>query len=318
MVMSMTGYGRSIMHIDDSDITVEIRSVNNRFADISVKMPRSLSYCEDKVKTELLKRVNRGKIDVFISYQKPQGEQVEIEPNISAARGYYDALKKIDAELGTHTEINANMLARFSDVFVVTREVPDEEKVWSDIRQVLTAAADNFNAMRAAEGEKMAEDVLGKIANVEELVLKVEAASEPRVEAYRNKLYNRLLDVLSNSDIDEKRILEEAAIYADRKRELNQRVQTMIGYLTTQMCRSRYLLNYFGEEHAADCGLCDNCTEESAVPACDDQQIRQRILDFVAEHHPSSLLDIHLPDLPQQEVGRVLHQMLEEEELRLT
>ena len=205
MVMSMTGYGRSIMHIDDSDITVEIRSVNNRFAD-----------CEDKVKTELLKRVNRGKIDVFISYQKPQGEQVEIEPNISAARGYYDALKKIDAELGTHTEINANMLARFSDVFVVTREVPDEEKVWSDIRQVLTAAADNFNAMRAAEGEKMAEDVLGKIANVEELVLKVEAASEPRVEAYRNKLYNRLLDVLSNSDIDEKRILEEAAIYADR------------------------------------------------------------------------------------------------------
>ncbi len=216
MVMSMTGYGRSIMHIDDSDITVEIRSVNNRFADISVKMPRSLSYCEDKVKTELLKRVNRGKIDVFISYQKPQGEQVEIEPNISAARGYYDALKKIDTELGTHTEINANMLARFSDVFVVTREVPDEEKVWSDIRQVLTAAADNFNAMRAAEGEKMAEDVLGKIANVEELVLKVEAASEPRVEAYRNKLYNRLLDVLSNSDIDEKRILEEAAIYADR------------------------------------------------------------------------------------------------------
>ena len=208
MIMSMTGYGRSIMHIDDSDITVEIRSVNNRFADISVKMPRSLSYCEDKVKTELLKRVNRGKIDVFISYQKPQGEQVEIEPNISAASGYYDALKKIDAELGTHTEINANMLARFSDVFVVTREVPDEEKVWSDIRQVLTAAADNFNAMRAAEGEKMAEDVLGKIANVEELVLKVEAASEPRVEAYRNKLYNRLLDVLSNSDIDEKRILD--------------------------------------------------------------------------------------------------------------
>ena len=216
MIMSMTGYGRSIMHIDDSDITVEIRSVNNRFADISVKMPRSLSYCEDKVKAELLKRVNRGKIDVFISYQKPQGEQVEIEPNISAARGYYDALKKIDEELGTHTEINANMLARFSDVFVVTREVPDEEKVWSDIRQVLTAAADNFNSMRAAEGEKMAEDVLGKIGNVEELVLKVEAASEPRVEAYRNKLYNRLLDVLSSTDIDEKRILEEAAIYADR------------------------------------------------------------------------------------------------------
>ena len=216
MVMSMTGYGRSIMHIDDSDITVEIRSVNNRFADVSVKLPRSLTYCEDKVKTEVLKKVNRGKIDVFISYQKPQGENVEIEPNISAARGYFDALKKIDAELGTRTEINANMLARFSDVFVVTREVPDEEKVWADIRQVLLAAADNFNSMRAAEGKRMAEDVLGKIDRVEELVGKVEETSEPRVEAYRKKLYDRLADILGSTDIDEKRILEEAAIYADR------------------------------------------------------------------------------------------------------
>ena len=216
MVMSMTGYGRSIMHIDDSDITVEIRSVNNRFADVSVKLPRSLTYCEDKVKTEVLKKVNRGKIDVFISYQKPQGENVEIEPNILAARGYFDALKKIDAELGTHTEINANMLARFSDVFVVTREVPDEEKVWADIRQVLLAAADNFNSMRAAEGKRMAEDVLGKIDRVEELVGKVEETSEPRVEAYRKKLYDRLADILGSTDIDEKRILEEAAIYADR------------------------------------------------------------------------------------------------------
>ena len=118
--------------------------------------------------------------------------------------------------------------------------------------------------------------------------------------------------------VERDEIVMPAAIYADRKRELNQRVLTMIGYLTTQMCRSRYLLNYFGEKHAADCGLCDNCTEESVVPSCDDKDIRQRILDFVAAHHPTSLLDIHLPDLPQQEVGRVLHQMLEEEELRLT
>ncbi|MBP0968549.1 MAG: YicC family protein [Oscillospiraceae bacterium] len=216
MVMSMTGYGRSIMHVDDADITVEIRSVNNRFADISVKMPRSLSYCEDKVKTELLKKVNRGKIDVFVSYQKPQGENVEIEPNISAARGYYDALRKIDEQLGTHTEINASLLSRFSDVFVVTREVPDEEKVWSGIREVLIAAADSFNEMRASEGARMAEDVLGKIDRVEELVLKVEESSETRVEAYRKKLYDRLTEILAATDIDEKRILEEAAIYADR------------------------------------------------------------------------------------------------------
>jgi len=216
MVMSMTGYGRSIRHIDDADITVEIRSVNNRFADVSVKLPRSLSYCEDKIKTELLKHVNRGKIDVFVSYQKPQGEQMDIQPNISAARGYYDALKKIDEELGLHTDISASLLSRFSDVFVVTREVPDEEQVWNEIRTVLLEAVGNFNSMREAEGAKMAEDVLDKLSNVESLTGKVEAASAPRVDAYRAKLYEKLKAVLESTDIDEKRIIEEAAIYADR------------------------------------------------------------------------------------------------------
>ncbi len=216
MVMSMTGYGRSIMHIDDADITVEIRSVNNRFADISVRIPRSLTYCEDKIKNELLKQVNRGKIDVFVSYQKPYGEQIDIQPNISAARGYYQALKTIDEQLGTRTEVNAGMLSRFSDVFVVTREVPDEEKVWSEIRQVLLAATENFNEMRSAEGRRMADDVLDKITNVEALVENVEKTSEPRVEAYRAKLFEKLSTILESTDIDEKRILEEAAIYADR------------------------------------------------------------------------------------------------------
>ena len=216
MVMSMTGYGRSIMHIDDADITVEIRSVNNRFADISVRISRSLTYCEDKIKNELLKLVNRGKIDVYVSYQKPYGEQLDVEPNISAARGYYQALKAIDEQLGTHTEVNAGMLSRFQDVFVVTREVPDEEKVWSEIRQVLLAAAENFNAMRSDEGKRMADDVLEKISNVETLVGNVEKTSEPRVEAYRAKLYERLSSILQSTYIDEKRILEEAAIYADR------------------------------------------------------------------------------------------------------
>jgi len=216
MVMSMTGYGRSIMHIDDADITVEIRSVNNRFADISVRIPRSLTYCEDKIKNELLKQVNRGKIDVFVSYQKPYGEQIDIQPNISAARGYYQALKTIDEQLGTRTEVNAGMLSRFSDVFVVTREVPAEEKVWSEIRQVLLAATENFNEMRSAEGRRMADDVLDKITNVEALVENVEKTSEPRVEAYRAKLFEKLSTILESTDIDEKRILEEAAIYADR------------------------------------------------------------------------------------------------------
>ena len=216
MVNSMTGYGRSIMHLGGADITVELKAVNNRFLDLSVRLPRSLSYCEDKIKQELQRRINRGKVDVYVTYLKEQGEQVEVKPNLSAAKGYAAALRAIDEELGTHSEINALTLARFSEIFTVTREVSDEESVWNDVKQVVVAAADNFNAMRAAEGEKMAQDALDKLELIEQTVALVEEKSAPRLEAYRQKLLGRMQNVLGTAGIDEKRILEEAAIYADR------------------------------------------------------------------------------------------------------
>ncbi|MBQ8994463.1 MAG: YicC family protein [Oscillospiraceae bacterium] len=215
MIKSMTGYGRSMMHIGEADITVEIRAVNNRFLDLSVRLPRSLSYCEDKIKSELQKKIARGKVDVFVTYVRPLGEQVVVEPNLNAAKSYADAMHRIDELLGTSSKIDAVALSRFPEVFTVTREVPDEDQVWADLRTVVLDAADRFNEMRAVEGQKMAEDVLSKLDTIEELVGKVEVKSAPRLEAYREKLYNKMLAVLDASDIDEKRILEEAAIYAD-------------------------------------------------------------------------------------------------------
>ena len=215
MIRSMTGYGRSMMHLGEADITVEIRAVNNRFLDVSVKLPRALSYCEDKIKAELQRKIARGKVDVFVTYVRPLGEHIVVEPNLNAAKSYADAMHRIDELLGTSSKIDAVALSRFPEVFTVTREVPDEDQVWADLKTVLLDAADRFNEMREAEGVKMAEDVLSKLNNIEELVGKVEVKSAPRLEAYQEKLYNKMLKVLEASDIDEKRILEEAAIYAD-------------------------------------------------------------------------------------------------------
>ena len=215
MVRSMTGYGRSVMHLGEADITVEVRAVNNRFLDLSVRLPRALSYCEDKIKAELQKKVTRGKVDVFVSYFRPQGESIIVEPNMSAAQEYADAMRKIDLQLGSSSKIDAVALSRFPEIFTITREVPDEDAVWADVRAVVLDAADRFNEMRESEGRRMADDVLEKLSTIESLVEKVEEKSAPRLEAYREKLYNKLLTVLEAADIDQKRILEEAAIYAD-------------------------------------------------------------------------------------------------------
>ena len=146
---------------------------------------------------------------------RPLGEHIVVEPNLNAAKSYADAMHRIDELLGTSSKIDAVALSRFPEIFTVTREVPDEDQVWADLKTVLLDAADRFNEMREAEGVKMAEDVLSKLNNIEELVGKVEVKSAPRLEAYQEKLYNKMLKVLEASDIDEKRILEEAAIYAD-------------------------------------------------------------------------------------------------------
>ncbi len=215
MINSMTGYGRSMMHLDGADITVEIKAVNNRFLDVNVRLPRSLSYCEDKIKSFVQSSMSRGKTDVFVTYVRTADEEVEIIPNLGVAKGYYNAIRAIDEALGTDSRPDALSLSRFPDVFTVKAADPDEDGIWKDVSAVLVAAMENFNGMRAAEGEKMAQDVLDKLSRIEELTGAVEEKSAPRLEAYRQKLTQRMLDVLGTSGIDEKRILEEAAIYAD-------------------------------------------------------------------------------------------------------
>ena len=216
MIHSMTGYGRAVQTLNGREITVELRSVNNRFLDCSVKMPRAFSYAEDAVKQCVKERVARGKVDVFVSVNVTVDEGVKISLNRPVLEGYLEALRTIVADYGVRDDISANALSRFPDVFVVEKTAEDEEQTIADLVSVAAAAIENYNQMRATEGAAMAADIRGRLATILSLVEKVEARSSVTVAEYRARLTNKLREVLESTTIDESRILTEAAIFADK------------------------------------------------------------------------------------------------------
>lgn len=216
MANSMTGYGRASETLHSREITVELRSVNHRYLEVSVRAPRSCMFLEEKLKSELSQRVSRGKFDIALTIVSTDGAEESVQLNMQLARSYYDAIKKMSDELGIDGSINAVSLARFPDVFVPIKEQPDEDELWQDVKSVLTKALDSYCRMRAVEGERLAADMLSRIDTIETLVGTVEAQSAERLERYREKLSARMKTVLESTEIDESRILLEAAIYADR------------------------------------------------------------------------------------------------------
>ncbi len=216
MVKSMTGYGRARETRGNRDITVELRSVNNRYLDCTVKMPRAYIFAEDAVKARVQKAVSRGKVDVFITIDSTGADEAVVTVNEGLAKGYYDALTKIDSLLHLGSEVSAATIAKFPDVLTVTKAEEDLESIGADICAVLDAALVNYNTMRATEGVKLAEDIGGRLETIEMLTGKVEQRSPETVKEYRDKLTARMQEVLQSTTIDESRILTEAAIYADK------------------------------------------------------------------------------------------------------
>ena len=216
MVKSMTGYGRARQTLHGRDITVEVRSVNNRYLDCTVKVPRTYFFAEDAVKSRVQKAVSRGKVDVFITIDATAADETVVAVNEPLARGYYEALTKIRDMFSLEGELTAAVLAKFPDVLTVTKAEEDLESVAGDICAVLDEALEAYNAMRAVEGEKLCEDIAGRVATIETVVGKVEERSPQTVAAYREKLTARMQEVLQSTTIDESRILTEAAIFADK------------------------------------------------------------------------------------------------------
>ncbi len=216
MVKSMTGYGRARQTLHGRDITVEVRSVNNRYLDCTVKVPRTYIFAEDSVKSRVQKAVSRGKVDVFITIDATAADETVVAVNEPLARGYYEALTKIRDMFSLEGELTAAVLANFPDVRTGTQAEEDLESVAGDICAVLDEALEAYNAMRAVEGVKLCEDIAGRVTTIETVVGKVEERSPQTVAAYREKLTARMQEVLQSTTIDESRILTEAAIFADK------------------------------------------------------------------------------------------------------
>lgn len=215
-LLSMTGYGSAKGSVEGQEITVELKSVNNRYLDCSVRLPRNFLFAEDTVKQAVSTGVSRGKVDVFVSAQASQDSGTVVSVNEELARGYRDAVAHIAETLGLESGLNAFSLARFPDVLTVERRELDKDKAAAALSEITAKAVEEFNAMREREGERLRRDMLGKLETIEGLVSVVEERSPQTVKEYRERLEARLRDILADRSLDEQRVITEAAIFADR------------------------------------------------------------------------------------------------------
>ena len=216
MVKSMTGYGRAVETVNGREFTVELRSVNNRYLDCAVKLPRALSFAEDAVKQAVKGAISRGKVDVFISLRSESAQDVKITLNAPVVEGYIAAMRQMAKDYGIREDISVGLLSRMPDVFTVDKPEVDEEQLLSDLLSVVNKALERYDAMRTAEGKALENDLRSRGETILSLVEQVEAGSGQTVADYRTRLENKLKEVLANTAIDESRILTEAAIFADK------------------------------------------------------------------------------------------------------
>ena len=217
MVKSMTGYGRAEKTVEGCNIVVELRSVNNRYLDCNIRIPRLYLFAEDAIKTRVQRTITRGKVDVFVTLDySGVGKKTQVTVNKPVADSYHAALTELAQTYGLSNDISVGLLSRFPEVLLAQEAEQDVEKMAADICSVLDMALADFDQMRTREGERMREDVLSRTAFIEEKVALVEERSPQTVSEYRNKLEARMNEVLANTQIDPARILTEAAIFADK------------------------------------------------------------------------------------------------------
>ena len=216
LVKSMTGYGRAVETVNGREFTVEIRSVNNRYLDCTVKLPRMLSFAEDAVKQAVKATISRGKVDVFISQRAEGASDVKVTLNEAVVAGYVSAMEKMAEQFKLREDISVALVSGMPDVFTVEKPDVDEEQLMNDLLGVVQTALLSYDAMRAKEGQALKNDLTSRGNTIRSLVSQVEEGNAQTVIDYRTKLYNKLQEVLASTTIDESRILTEAAIFADK------------------------------------------------------------------------------------------------------
>ncbi len=216
LIKSMTGYGRAVQTLGGREYTVELRSVNNRYLDCSVRLPRMFSFAEDAVKQAVKASVSRGKVDVFITVRSECQEDVSVRLNTSVLTGYLAAMRQMVDEFSVKDDISVSSLSRLPDVFSVEKAEADEDALMQELMQVVCSALQGYDAMRCTEGEALDRDLRSRGNTILELVAQVEQGNAQTVLDYRARLEGKLREVLENTNIDESRILTEAAIFADK------------------------------------------------------------------------------------------------------
>lgn len=280
MVKSMTGYGRAVQTVDGREITVEIRSVNNRYLDCCVKLPRLFSFAEDAVKQKVKEYVTRGKVDVYVSVGASQTGDVTISLNRPVLEGYLAVMQQIAADYDVKNDISVNSLSRLPDVFTVEKSEEDEDALKAGLVNVTEAALQAYNAMRQTEGSALEADLKAKAQTILSLVEKVEQRSPATVAEYRARLEAKMREVLESTTIDEARILTEAAIFANKVAvdEETVRLRSHLSQLDTMLSSSEPIgrkLDFLMQEM--------NRESNTIGSKCNDIEIAQTVVEIKAE-----------------------------------
>ncbi len=216
MIRSMTGFGREHKIIDGREYLVEIRSVNSRYYEFNAKLPRSYMYLEEKLKTLIKGKISRGKVEVSLSVYNIKGKEAAVTVNELVVESYLKALRETGEKYALTDDLTLSSVFRMSDAFTVVHAEADEEEIWAAVKEVAEGALEKFIAMRETEGEKMKQDILEKLSNVESMIAKVCEYSPENVKAYREKLTAKMNEILADKQISEERILLEAGIFAEK------------------------------------------------------------------------------------------------------
>lgn len=216
MLKSMTGFGRCEIAQVERKITVEMKAVNHRYCDISIKMPKKLSFFEAGIRNVLKQYIGRGKIDIFITYEDYTENNVCVKYNADLAREYYNNLEKISKEFGIENDIRVSALSRYPDVFTLEEQTIDEKELWALVEEAVKTAASRFVDTRITEGEHLKQDIVTKLDGMLALVNFIESRSPEIVKEYRNKIYAKVSELLGDTKVDESILVTEVTVFADK------------------------------------------------------------------------------------------------------
>lgn len=280
MVKSMTGFGRAVKELDGYVITVELKSVNHRYFEFSSRCPRQYGFIDEKIKSFVNSRVERGKVDCYVGIEALNTESADVVVNHTLASAYVKALKEIAQSYDLKEDFGASTISRFSDVLVVKKAEEDEEKIWTLVKEVASEAVDKFIEMRQTEGKRMYDDVYSRSSFILDCVSYIEERSPETVKEYNDKLVQRVHDLIGDVSLDESRVIQEVAIFADKVAvaeetvRLRSHIEQLREFLDSDTAVGRKM-DFLVQEM--------NRETNTIGSKCNDVDIARRVVDMKAE-----------------------------------